>query len=179
MTRLIAAMCLAVACGGSGSSEVAGTVRGQAFTPTETISGASSTTAYILLANAASLCADATANKEPKNTESVLITLQDVNLANNATTAPSATGTYTLSGSAPHFAAVQFTTTDASCAGIAAKSAAGATGTVTLTTASAGQYAGSIDVVFDSTDHLTGNFSATACAGLPALFEGSTPPTCF
>jgi hypothetical protein len=174
---------LAAGCGGG--SAAPGTVKGQTFSPSESISnsapvaaGSSSSAGIIVIANSSGLCADVNANKEPKNLQGLLITLEDVNQTTFATTAPTAPGVYDLSGSAARYAFVAFQTNDASCQEISSQSAAGATGTVTVSSVSNGAYTGSYDVIFDSGDHLTGSFNATQCAGISTLFGPSSNPTC-
>lgn len=181
VAAVAAALC--AACGGSGSG-FSGTVKGVAFTPADQESGSapltvgsSSTAGVVFIANQTGLCAAATAGHKAKSASGYLFLLEDVNTTTGATTAPTAPGTYSISGSAAKSAFVAFDTTDASCNNISAQSATGASGTVTLTSVSNGAYAGNFDVIFDSNDHVTGSFSATNCAGLSAVF-GSSTATC-
>jgi hypothetical protein len=186
---------VAVACGNGGNS-FSGTIRGQSLTPTESISGSTPVPTYppntaglVLISSANDSCADAAARIQPKSAAAMLITLADFDASTGAPSAPAAPGSYTVSQTTvPKQAWVGFGATDASCNEFV--SAVGASGTVTITGVSDSAYAGSFDVIFDSGDHVTGSFSASACAGLSTLFlsgadpfqipavEG-TPPACF
>jgi hypothetical protein len=183
----MAAALLTAACDSNGLSGFTGTVHGQSFSPTEAISnatpvsaGSANTAAVILISNASGSCTDAAADRQPKNTTSMLITLADVNLTTGATAAPIAPGVYTVSpGRALRSAIVVFETTDASCQAISSQSASAASGTVSLNSVSDGAYAGRFDLMMDSSDHVTGTFNAVTCAGISTLFSSDTAPTCF
>jgi hypothetical protein len=183
---------LAAACGGGSSSSgintFNGTIHGQSFSPTESISntvlvaaGTGNTAGVVVMSNATGTCADVTANKQPKNITVMIIALEDVNITTGAFTAPTAPGTYTVSVSPQaKLALVNFVVTDANCKAISSQSATSASGTVTITSVSNGTYEGTYDITMNSNDHVTGSFSASACAGIsPAFVSGNANPTCF
>jgi hypothetical protein len=60
---------------------------------------------------------------------------------------------------------------DASCVNVADNDVLATAGTINLTTASGGVFAGTFDLTFGA-DHVTGSFDATQCASKP------TPTTC-
>ncbi len=175
--------------GGSGSGATfTGTIRGQGFSPKEAISaattlspGSTSTIGVIVIANNTGLCHDVTANQAPKNLAGLLLTVGDVNTSTGESTAPTAPGTYTIATASAQAksAFVAFEVTDASCKDIPSQDALGASGTVTLTGASGGAYAGRFDIVMDSGDHITGSFNASSCSGIGTLFgSSSSTATC-
>lgn len=178
-------MAITAACSSSGAS-FSGTIHGQSFSPQEAISGtvtatdgSGNTTGYLLIANRTGLCADAAGNKTPKSLAGFLILLNEYTGNADHTVSPSGAGTFVVSnGSSGKIAFAAFISNDDSCQEINAKSAAAASGTVTLTSASAGNYAGSYDLMLDSGDHVTGSFSSANCSAITTLGSSSTP-TCF
>lgn len=203
---LLAAM--VSACGGgtgvSASANVTGTVHGNPPQASSAISGASTTStgngtasiAAIFLSNDGALCADAAANKQPKNLEGLFLGLADLNTSTGATTVPVAAGDYqvyaTAGSSSPpgsKIALVFYERTDASCQALKGQSAQGASGVVHLTGVSNGVFSGTFDITLaetdasgnatSTTDHLTGSFNPTACAALSSAFNGSGTAACY
>jgi len=180
---------LLCACGGSAGTTVTGNLRGSPLPVADSLSSnvnirAGNTTlnlGAIVISTMSNLCTNLSAAKETKNARTLLFFVGDYNAGTQSATAPAVAGTYVVSsasgaGGAPpaKFALVTYQETDASCQGIDASRASGASGTITLTSANSGSYAGSFDVTFNDQDHVTGTFGATNCPGLQASVDANT-----
>ena len=178
MVRWFGLAFLVLACGNDGASATfLGTVRGASMFPTDFISSQATVSfasgvvpaAAIVLSDAAALCTDVSANRQPSNSRMLSIFLTDVD-AGGSLRAPKGTATYTIfagSGSPPpHFAVASYLVDDESCSEVTARSATAAAGTVTLTGNADGAYAGTYDLTFDSGDRVTGAFHTAICRGL-------------
>jgi hypothetical protein len=163
----------AVGCGG-GDDGTTGPLPGGDFTVADTISAVvtqdEDSAARIVMSSTSNLCSDMRASTpiDRENQRLIVIELVDVNGA--ATTAPTAAGTYTIypnTGSRPAKSA-SFVATSLDDACSADQDASGQSGSVVLTTAAAGKFAGTYDVVLNTGDHVTGSFDPTACAELQA-----------
>jgi hypothetical protein len=161
------------------------------FTPAGAISasvaisdgnGGSTSSAHVVVASTAALCADAGASPpiDRKSQRSITIDLTDV--AGSAETTPTAPGTYTIypnTGSRPaHSASLLADTLDASCQPLDADAADGQSGTVTLTSITAGAFTGTFDVTLNSGGHITGTFSPTACPALQTEANSTATHAC-
>jgi hypothetical protein len=126
------------------------------------------------------MCNTITAGQTPKNSQYFVIVMGTVQ--NGAVQPPSGPGTYMVQSvgmmSATNIATVTFDSLDATCTSVSAKAAEGVSGTVTLTSVNNGAYSGSFDIMLNSSDHVTGSFTASACAGLSALISSQKPMTC-
>jgi len=138
----------------------------------------------VAITNNAGLCGLANSNKEPKNSQYLILVLGDINLATGQITAPTAPGTYSVftTGTPPPKAAgVTYSLTDATCQPIASAAENAISGTVTLTTANNGTYAGTFDVNMQGAaqvDHVTGGFNAANCPALAPLIGTMRTTTC-
>jgi len=152
-----------VGCGGSSSGGVSFTIRGQSFTAVETISAVQTTSGttfgVVALSGRSGSCALAASNTNPKNTKILVIAVTD-------NFAAATTGAFTVAATSGKLASVKFISYDATCGDISAQEAMGVSGTITLTSVSGNALAGTYDITFDSTDHITGSFTGTACAGV-------------
>lgn len=144
--------------------------------------GDTSSVARIVLANTSNLCADAGASPpiDRKGQQFIAIELRDVSGA--VRTAPAAPGVYTIypdTGSEPAKSA-SFTVGvfDDTCQLVDDKSSSGQSGTVTLTSVTAGVYAGSYDVELKTGDRVTGTFAPTACPQLANAAANVDQRTC-
>jgi hypothetical protein len=200
---LLASMAMG-ACGGSGgvssSASVSGNVHGNPVQTSNAISGNASfnnngqmtQVGAILISNDGQLCADAGANKQPKNAQLLFLGLADV--SNGAFSVPVAAGDYQVyvsgSGSPPaKIALAQYIRTDATCQTQQAQSALAASGVVHLTGVSNGAYTGTFDLTVaetdasgnatSTTDHLTGSFNGASCAALNGALNSGTNTTCY
>jgi len=177
---------IACSCGGSANNvaaTVVGTFNGRSLQAGDAISanvvapvgGQQVNTGAVVITNNAGLCGLANSNKEPKNSQYLLLVLGDINLATGQITAPTAPGTYSvfISGTPPpRVALVSYSLTDATCQPIASAAEESISGTVTLTTANNGTYAGTFDVNMQGAaqvDHVTGGFNAVNCPALAPL----------
>lgn len=139
--------------------------------------GETSSVARITLASTSNLCADVSASPviDRKGQHFVQIELRDVSGATR--TAPTSPGVYTIypnTGEEPAKAAsLTVGVLDDECQVIDDMSASGQSGTVMLTSVSAGVYAGSYDVVLNTGDHITGTFQPAAC---PQLASAAANP---
>jgi hypothetical protein len=201
-TRFVAACILAAAacaCGigtgtgtdagtGSAGSSVTGTLRGMPMSVFDATSGqVVITTSFgrapvgaIVLASTTNICGNATANQEARSSKFLIIFVGDFDSTSGTSAAPTAPGTYTVSSTAPppaKFAQAVYSETDATCQPVPGKRTSATSGTVTITTASGGSYAGTFDLTFDSGDHVTGSFTGTNCAGLQTAID-STNTSC-
>jgi len=141
-------------------------------------------TGAVVITNNAGLCGLANSNKEPKNSQYLLLLLGDINLATGQVTAPTAPGTYSVFTSGtppPKVALVSYSLTDATCQPIASAAEESISGTVTLTTANNGTYAGTFDVNMQGAaqvDHVAGGFNAVNCPALAPLIGTMRTTTC-
>jgi hypothetical protein len=175
----ILGLALGAGCGGGGPSiTFNGTVQGQSFFPKDAISasvvttsGSSRTAGVVVIANAGGQCDDLVANRKPKKLLYMTIVLEDLDYATGATAAPTSPGTYGVTGAVKK-AYISFTATDGQCA--VGQIVYSQDGTVALISVSNGAYTGTFDVHFDSGDHVTGSFSATACSQITPYYDPST-----
>ena len=180
MLRRLALLGALLGCSGnsSGSATVLGSVGGQVFSEVDAMAGTrtsgTDTFADIVLADRAGLCEAASRYWLRKSLHAVRIDLYQSTAEGDR--APSAPGTYnvvTIGG--PVYARrayVEARTTDENCAAVASQSAKATSGTVTLTKASNGSYAGTFDVTLESGDRLTGSFEAPDCPAIGGTTDG-------
>ena len=170
---------------GSGQPSGGGIDTADAISATVTMSDGgddTSSVARIVLGSTSNLCADAGASPaiDRKGQHFVEIELRDVDGAMR--TAPTAPGAYTIypnTGEEPGKAAsLTVGVLDDTCQVIDETYASGQSGTVTLTSVSAGVYAGSYDVVLNTGDHITGTFQPTACPQLASALVNPDEHTC-
>jgi hypothetical protein len=175
----------------SAGSSVIGNLRGAPLGVADTTSGqvvirtgigTTTQEGAIVLSNSVNLCANATANQQAKSSRFLNLFVGDTNSTSGASTAPTAPGTYTVapvSTTPPpaKFARAVYTETDATCQLVAGQRTDATSGTITLTSASGGSYAGTFDLTFDSGDHVTGSFTGSNCPGLQTAVD-STTTTC-
>lgn len=177
-------LCL-VGCTSNGGS-VSGQTPGGSFEIADMISatvttsdgaGDSASVARIVMGSTANLCSDAGAAIDRKGEHYITIELSDV--AGSVRSAPTAAGTYTIypdTGSEPaKSASFTIIALDQTCQAIDADSGAGQSGSVTLTSATGGVFAGSFDVTLNTGDHVTGSFAPSAC---PQLATATDQRTC-
>ncbi|HET6345167.1 MAG TPA: hypothetical protein VFH51_09545, partial [Myxococcota bacterium] len=155
-----------------------------------TISGKALVT---VLGDQTGLCADATAQRQKKESAMLFTVLTTLNPATFEFSA-GATGTYTVANegagagglTAGNLAIAGFTATDSACASTVTDEQSGATaGTVTLKEADASE-GGFAELEFDlkmgsQADSISGKMTASYCAGLANLttsFVTKTPPAC-
>lgn len=173
--------------GGDGQGAIQGMLHGQSFMVDDAISAAVTITdgattvhtATILMANAGDLCGDAMTNTSHPNEKGIGIILFDVN--GTTTNTPTAPGTYTIAqgGTPPaKAAAVQVSSSDATCKDVEADNVSATSGTVTLTAVSGNKFTGNFDVVLASGDHLTGSFTPSECPVLATMPSSTQPETC-
>ena len=170
--------------GCAGDDGTTGPLPGGGFTAADSISAVVTTdedsVARIVIANTSNLCTDARATPpvDRQGQKFIVIDLVDVNGAN--TTAPTAAGTYTIypnTGSRPAKSASFISGAfDAECMLDDVADASGQSGSVVLTSAAAGKFAGTYDVVLNTGDHVTGSFDPTACTELQTA--ASSQHTC-
>jgi hypothetical protein len=169
---------------GSGQPPGGGLDAADAISATVTSSdgGDTSSVARIMLGSTSNLCADAGASPaiDRKGQHFVDIELRDVDGAMR--TAPTAPGVYTIypnTGEEPAKAAsLTVGVLDDTCQVLDETYASGQSGTVMLTSVSAGVYAGSYDVVLNTGDHISGTFQPTACPQLANALVNPDEHTC-
>ena len=209
MKRIIVGVAAAVAmaaCGGSSSSaptaSVNGSTHGQAVQGQNSTSGPvtissngqASNVGAIVISNDANFCSDATANRQPKNLQFIVLALADVNATNGTTSPPAAPGDYQIyagtgAPTSAKIAVLAYSQTDAMCKNQAAMDAAGSSGVVHLTGVNNGVFSGTFDVIVaetdasgnatSTTDHWTGSFNPSSCPGLSAAVSNQTAAACF
>ena len=208
MKRMIVgvAVSMAVACGGSSApaNSVNGTIHGQSVQTQNGVSaavminsgGVQAAFGEIFLSNDGNLCSDLAANKQPKNSQGFVLLVTDWNSTTKTFSVPVAAGDYQVTagtgGAPPAKGAFTFYgQSDASCQTEKALGATGMSGVVHITSVNNGVFSGSFDIVVaeddatgaatSTTDHWTGTFNPSLCAGLSAAFStnNSTPPTCY
>ncbi len=189
MTRLgLAWLCAGALAGCGGGNHVDGTIHGTSFPAATAISaqvtqsqtGIVTGSAVILLSSEGDVCSVITGGHAPRGSQSLVIGLTDVDMATGKITAPTAAGTYTVVANngalQAHTAGVGYVSLDQTCGKAATAAAVG--GSVTLTSAGSGGYAGSFDVTLDSGDHLSGQFSSSSCAAFGAEVSAMTDLPC-
>jgi hypothetical protein len=180
---------VAVTGGTSGTLSNATALRanGQCSQPTDVGTlDLSFSTAFIVVTSATIACQALQQGNEPRNTTSVLVTVERIGVAQSA---PLATGTYSFydfSGDPPvddqNTARVMFgfakrsgstpDTVDGGC--VAVSEASITSGTVTITNVSASSISGTISAGLDDGGTVTGSFTAPTCA----VTLGVGPTTC-
>ena len=205
-----AALALAIGCGGggstAGSASFTGTVRGQSFSPKETLSAdatintsaGSASVGAIILTDQTSTCSHAGANSESKNSKYFVIALGELQVTGSSVaivkpTGPGNFGVYaTSSGGLPpsKLAIVVSETSGADCKDTASLEAVGTGGTVRVTSISNGAYSGDFNITLTegngngdpksggATDTVSGTFTAAACPSLGALVATTRNTTC-
>jgi hypothetical protein len=173
-------------CTNSPPATFTGTIHGQTVTANDAISGPVTvnfgstpvSAGAAVITNGSGVCNNLSQNppKELKNSTYFAIILVAVN--GTTASAPTTAGTYTFysgTGTPPEkLALVLFDQTDAQCKTVQATTAAGTSGTVTLTGLNGSSYSGTFDVTMTSGDHVTGSFNATGCAALGTIFQAQT-----
>jgi hypothetical protein len=165
--------------GGTGTGTVSGTIGGRSITVANAISSnydynIGNTLHYgvVLLGEPASLC-DLAASHTAPGDAAVLgftATVLSTSGGNYVGTLPTV-GTYVVNGQSGNVVFGELNAA-ASCDVVGTMAQ---TGTVTLTSASDGVYAGSFDIVFETGDHVTGTFDPAACPALTQPELGCTP----
>ncbi len=198
---------LGLSCGGglgSGTASLSGTVRGEAQTPKGAVSSTATiettvgpaNVAVVVLSNPGGLCAEVSANREPKSAQYLLLFLGVLSAQDGGAAtiiAPTAGGDFAVySGvgqpASTSLAIVLAQTTDAACHDQTALDATGISGTVHVSNLGKG-IAGSLDVMLaagvdgngqptSALEHLTGSFSASDCPGLGALVSATRTTQC-
>jgi hypothetical protein len=198
MTNRFVAACIlaaaAFACGigtgtgtdaGSAGSSVIGNLRGTPMGVADATSGqvvittgsGRSPVGAIVLSSSGNICANATANQEARSSKFLILFVGNFNSTSGTSTAPTAPGTYTVSAAVPPpamFALAVYSETDATCQPIPGRRTSATSGTITLTSASGGSYAGTFDLTFDSGDHVTGSFTGSNCPGLQTAVDATS-----
>lgn len=177
MSRMALALGVLAACGGNDAGSVSGTVHGAAISIGDSISaavmiGTNQHAAAIAMTSTADACAEVTNRVTHPSEKVVIITVADY--ANLTLTTPTAPGTYSIyqGGSAPPKAAtLQVKVSDLNCADVPGMDAKATSGTVTLSTVSGNEFAGSFDVVLDSTDHIKGSFHPMECPQIQSAID--------
>jgi len=181
------------ACGssapGEGAASVAGTIRGQSFSATTAATFESGPTqigdangptingAFVYIADVGSVCSDAANVVNHPNSAYFGFLLAD-GLSDGGTAPPSAPAVYDASGaSAAHGVLGTYVSFNASCEDVSEATGA-STGTVTLTTVSNTEFAGTFDLMFTASDittpaHVTGSFTAPRCSASPDGLGGA------
>jgi hypothetical protein len=160
----------------SSLGSVTGTIHGQPLVIADAVSavvmvpdtgtGGTDQIAQIVMGNAAGpsgLCADFAANSQPSDFHGMYIAL--IVLSGSTPGPPTSPGTFTIS-TAPDIASLGSFVTDASCKDVSASDAAATGGAVTLTAISGNTFSGHFDVMLNSGDRITGDFSPHACPDL-------------
>jgi hypothetical protein len=161
-------MIFAAGCGGSaGNASVKGTINGKSFSSAHAISSnaAGQTSAVVIISNVSDLCSRVSSPTPPLNTQALTFSLFEVDSSDNVS-APAHTGDYAVlaqAGAAGQFVsagyeAIGATTSDTTEAEPTA-------GKVTLTSFANDDFVGTFDLTF-GTDHVTGTFDPTPCAGI-------------
>jgi hypothetical protein len=172
---IAASLLVCLACGGSSPASVAsvnGTLAGQAMSAQDAVSNvltlSGQSAGVIFITNVEGTCAKMQKSQQPKNSKIIVIELGTQ--TSTAVTAAGSPGAYTVYGSATSAAATGqvaiavYSATDAVCSSVTELEATG--GTITLTRVDANGYAGTFDITFSDTSHVTGSFGANKCAAL-------------
>jgi hypothetical protein len=179
---LCGSLVCAMACSGGGSpGSISGTIHGQSFPVSDAISATvtlqgGSSAAEIILADMSGLCADLSADQQPKNIKGAGIVV--ANASATMLSAPTAPGTFVVAATTGGTAIWNAFVDDANCQNVTADSAMGTSGTVTITSINNNAISGHFDVVLDSGDHVTGSFSPEACPAIQTALNTTTPPAC-
>ena len=179
MSRMVLALGVLAACGGSDAGSVSGSVHGTAISVADSVSAAitintNQHAAAILLTSTGNTCSDLQNRVEHPSEKAVIITVADY--ANLTLTTPTVPGTYSIyqGGSAPPKAAtLQVLVDDLNCNRVDNMGAKATNGTVTITSISGNHFAGSFDVVLDSTDHIKGSFDPMECPAIQSAIDNT------
>jgi hypothetical protein len=178
---MLAAVLLCGACGGGSSSpaSVSGNIGGQSMNAQDAVSGintvGTNSVAGILITNVANTCSMLTAHQQPRNAKAILIAIGTQN--GLSTSAPTSTGTYPVFSPAGivsargNVAIAAYGATDANCVTVSRIDAT--SGTVTLTRVDSSGYAGTFDITFSDSSHVTGSFTASNCAAITSNVQGT------
>jgi hypothetical protein len=197
--RAIAALgCATVvmACGGGGgptqgTATFTGSIAGQAVAAADAMSavvqgtttrGQTFRNAVVVITSAQAICSKFTGKKEPHGTQYLLISLGDFSSGSGVADAPKGPGTFPIGVVQGQTTAAlgTFFATDSSCNQIDQTISDATSGSITLTSVG-GTYAGSFNLTMqskNSTDVVSGTFSAPACAGLTDLIQSGASTTC-
>lgn len=163
-----------------GAGSVTGPIHGQSIVIADAASSLfhshvdSSTSAFIMMSTAASLCSDVESNISRAGSTVVVLGVSNATVTPKV--APTGPGDYAISTMAPGNDAVWAVfTRDSACQPIAGSRATATSGSVALTMVNGNVYQGTYDVVLDSGEHVTGAFEPAAC---PALDQPAPPPKC-
>jgi hypothetical protein len=176
----LAVFSTALACGSGSGNSFNGLVRGQPMKPVDAVSSPARVSlgsiaadvAAVVVTDAGGLCGRVTANTEPKNGKQLILFVADLDRLTLTATAPAGPGTFdVVNPNAPgilpvHAAVVMFGVNDASCTQVLSQSAVATSGTVKLTSVSAGSYGGTYSVTFETGETVSGEFHAGSCPGL-------------
>jgi hypothetical protein len=179
---IYAAAAALLSCGGGssgptpGSATFQGTVRGNPVTMADATSAeiqpsSSARNGVVVVSSASAICASLGTGKEPKSSQHLIVAVAEFN--GTTVTAPTGPGVFPIvfGPTSTRGAIATFVSTDATCQDPAAPNGAAATGgTITLTAVGA-TYSGSFDLTLDTTDHITGTFTAPGCNGLAAVLQ--------
>ncbi|HEY2031543.1 MAG TPA: hypothetical protein VGH20_20265 [Myxococcales bacterium] len=180
-------LALVCACGGgSGPSALDnGTIRGRAFTATDSAATVLSFSANdvelsLVVTDTPAFCDTLTQNKTPKNVAALIIAAADFDASTGALTPPTVPGTHTIvaqinPSANAKVANLSYVHDDDACQAISADGATAVSGSITFTSIANGVYTGTYDVVLNSNDRVKGSFTSQNC---PALAGSSTPLVC-
>ena len=173
---LAAALLTCVACGGGGSSSspatVNGTIGGQGMGAQDAVSAvitvAPNSLGDILITNSPNTCAKLSAGQIPRNAKAIAFGLGTV--SGTSISAPTVTATFTvysqanIIGKTGNVGIARYQAIDANCNPVSDIEAT--SGTVVLTKVDSTGYAGTLDITFADSSHVTGSFSAARCNAL-------------
>lgn len=177
MCRIVLLLSVVAACGGNDAGGVSGTVHGTGISVSDSVSAAITVNtnqhgAAILLTSTGNTCANLMNRVEHPSERAVIITVEDV--MNLTLTTPTVPGTYSIyqGGQAPPKAAtLQVLVDDLNCQRVDNMGAKATSGTVTISSISGNHFAGSFDVVLDSTDHIKGTFDPMECPAIQSVID--------
>jgi hypothetical protein len=159
---------------------VSGTIGGDSVVATDAIalqgpsSGLIPNSAEIILTNLSSFCAVEQGHHNPPNAQELTLSVFEY-------VGSLGPGTYGIGSSSSELGEATFSATDTNCNPTAASAGVGlaTSGTITLSSVSATEIAGSFDLTFSGGDHLTGTFSAPVCNATVVTSPIVTaPPAC-
>jgi len=136
----------------------------------------------LTIASSSGLCSNANANREPKNTQYLLMAFGDLNPTIGQVSPPTAPGVYVVNGPGTKAALAYHAQTDASCHEIPGTQERGVSGTITLNSVNNGSYSGTFDITIgsgSSPDHVTGSFNAPNCPASAVFADPHRATTCF
>lgn len=179
MRTILLVLSVAASCGGNDAGDVSGTVHGATISVGDSVSAAITVNtnqhgAAILLTSTGNSCTDLMNRVEHPSERAVIVTVEDV--MGLTLTTPTVPGTYSIyqGGQAPPKAAtLQVLVDDLNCQRVANMGAKATSGTVTISSISGNHFAGSFDVVLDSTDHLKGTFDPTECPAIQSTIDNA------